>query len=176
MLWTAKALQRMIRLAQSITRTELPAIQHLHTLFCRRKADKLISDLCRPSYTLFMLLPSASRYRGIWTRTSKFKNTFYPQAIRILNCLKNWTPEFSLMHCCHLRPKSIPDRSLLFHHVVLFLFYFYLFVYFIWGGEQFSVTPKQLKKTQNEGEKIVPYQYVNKLNVLCIRWNSETDL
>lgn len=100
MLWTAKALQKVIRLAQRITRTELPAFQQLHRLDCKRKADKIISDLCHPSYTLFMLLQSGSWCRSIPTCTSKFKNNFYPQAIRILNCLKNWTSEFS---CSHFR-------------------------------------------------------------------------
>ncbi|XP_036379236.1 olfactory receptor 1509-like [Megalops cyprinoides] len=81
-----KALQRVVRLAQRITRTELPAIQDLYSQRCRRKAQRILSDHSHSTHSLFMLLPSGRRYRSIRNRTSRFRDSFYQQAIRLLNC------------------------------------------------------------------------------------------
>ncbi|KAK0146197.1 hypothetical protein N1851_014495 [Merluccius polli] len=81
-----KALQRVVRSAQRITRTELPTIQDLYSQCCRRKAQRILSDLSHPRHRLFTLLPSGRWYRSIRTHTSRFRDSFYPQAIRLLNC------------------------------------------------------------------------------------------
>ena len=80
-----KALQRVIRSAQRITRTELPSIQDIYSQRCRRKAKRIVSDSSHPSHHLFTLLPSGRRYKSLRTRTSRYKDSFYPQAIRMLN-------------------------------------------------------------------------------------------
>uniref|UniRef100_A0A803JBM0 Reverse transcriptase domain-containing protein n=1 Tax=Xenopus tropicalis TaxID=8364 RepID=A0A803JBM0_XENTR len=77
-----KALQRVVRSAQRITRTELPAMQDLYRQHCKRKMQRIFSD---PSHRLFTLLPSGRWYRSIQTRTSRYRDSFYPQAIRLLN-------------------------------------------------------------------------------------------
>ncbi|KAI3362040.1 hypothetical protein L3Q82_012379, partial [Scortum barcoo] len=53
-----KALQRVVKAAQHITRTELPSMEDLYTQRCRKKATKIIKDPSHPSYKLFCLLPS----------------------------------------------------------------------------------------------------------------------
>uniref|UniRef100_A0A6I8PZ49 Reverse transcriptase domain-containing protein n=1 Tax=Xenopus tropicalis TaxID=8364 RepID=A0A6I8PZ49_XENTR len=81
-----KVLQRVVRSAEHITRTELPAMQDLYRQRCRRKMQRILSDPGHPSHSLFTLLPSGRRYRSIQTRTSRYRDSFYPQAIRLFNC------------------------------------------------------------------------------------------
>jgi hypothetical protein len=80
-----KALQRVVRMAQYITGAKLPAIQDLYTRRCRRKALKIVKDPSHPSHRLFSLLQHGKRYRSAKSRTKRLLNSFYPQAIRLLN-------------------------------------------------------------------------------------------
>uniref|UniRef100_A0A4W5L0P8 Reverse transcriptase domain-containing protein n=1 Tax=Hucho hucho TaxID=62062 RepID=A0A4W5L0P8_9TELE len=80
-----KALQRVARTAQYITGAKLPAIQDLYTRRCQKKALKIVKDLSHPSHRLFSLLPHGKRYRSAKSRTKRLLNSFYPQAIRLLN-------------------------------------------------------------------------------------------
>ena len=80
-----KALQRVVRTAQYITGAKLPAIQDLYTRRCQRKALKIVKDPSHPSHRLFSLLPHGKRYRSAKSRTKRLLNSFYPQAIRLLN-------------------------------------------------------------------------------------------
>ena len=80
-----KTLQRVVRSAQRTTGTELLSIQDLYSQHCRRKAKRILSDLNHPSHSLFTLLPSGRRYKSKRTRTNRFRDSFYPHAIRLLN-------------------------------------------------------------------------------------------
>ena len=77
-----KALQRVERTALYITGAKLPAIQDLYNRWCQRKANKIVRD---SSYGLFSLLSHGKRYRSPKSRTKRLLNSFYPQAIRLLN-------------------------------------------------------------------------------------------
>ncbi|KAI5109292.1 gastrula zinc finger protein XlCGF28.1-like, partial [Silurus meridionalis] len=79
-----KALQRVVKTAQRITGTQLPAIEHLHHSRCLRRAHS-IKDSSHPSHKLFNLLPSRRRYRNLRTRTSRFRDSFFPSTITLLN-------------------------------------------------------------------------------------------
>ena len=80
-----KALQRVVRTAQYITGAKIPAIQDLYNRTCQRKAHKIVRDFSHPSHRLFSLLPHCKRYRSAKSRTKRLLNSFYPQAIRLLN-------------------------------------------------------------------------------------------
>jgi hypothetical protein len=80
-----KVLQRVVRTAQYITGAKLPAFQDLYTRRCQRKALKIVKDPSHPSHRLFSLLPHGKRYRSAQSRTKRLLNSFYPQAIRLLN-------------------------------------------------------------------------------------------
>ena len=80
-----KALQRVVCTAQYITGAKLPAIQDLYTRRCQRKALNIVKDPSHPSHRLFSLLPHGKRYRRAKSRTKRLFNSFYPQAIRLLN-------------------------------------------------------------------------------------------
>ena len=80
-----KALQRVVRTAQYITEAKLPAIQDLYTRWCQKKALKIVKDSSLPSHRLFSLLPHDKQYRSTKSRSKTLLNSFYPQAIRLLN-------------------------------------------------------------------------------------------
>ena len=80
-----KALQSIVRTALYITGVKLPAIQYLYTRRCQRKALKIVKDPNHSSHRLFSLLLPGKRYRRAKSRTKRLLNSFYPQAIRLLN-------------------------------------------------------------------------------------------
>jgi hypothetical protein len=80
-----KALQWVVRTAQYITGAKLPAIQDLYNRWCQRKALKMVKDPSHPSHRLFSLLPHGKWYRSAKPRTKRLLNSFYPQAIGLLN-------------------------------------------------------------------------------------------
>ncbi|XP_044034161.1 uncharacterized protein LOC122867427 isoform X3 [Siniperca chuatsi] len=51
-----KALQRVVKTAQHITRMELPSMEDLNTQRCRKKANRIIRDQNHRSHKLFCLL------------------------------------------------------------------------------------------------------------------------
>ena len=80
-----KALQRVVKPAQHITRKELPSMEDLYTQRCRKKTNRIIKDPYHLSHKLFRLLSSGRRYRSIWARTTRLRDSFIPQAIRLLD-------------------------------------------------------------------------------------------
>ncbi|KAK2878201.1 hypothetical protein Q8A73_012383 [Channa argus] len=80
-----KTLQRIVRTAEKIIGVSLPSIMHIYTTRCIRKANSIVDDRTHPSHTLFTLLPSGKRFRSIRPTTSRLCNSFFPQAIRLLN-------------------------------------------------------------------------------------------
>ncbi|KAJ8355377.1 hypothetical protein AAFF_G00059160 [Aldrovandia affinis] len=55
-----KTLQRVVKTAQRITGSSLPAIKSIHDRRCLRKAQSIIRDSSHPNHGLFALLPSGS--------------------------------------------------------------------------------------------------------------------
>ncbi len=80
-----KALQRVVRTARHIVGGELPSLQDIYTRRCTRKAQRIIKDSSHPSHSLLSLLPSGRRLRSIRSRTSQLRESFFPQAIRLMN-------------------------------------------------------------------------------------------
>jgi len=75
-----KALQRIVRTAEKIIWVSLIYIE-----CCICKVTSIVDDPTHPSHKLFNLLPSGKRYRSIWALTARLWNSFFPQAIRLLN-------------------------------------------------------------------------------------------
>ncbi len=80
-----KALQRVVRTARHIVGGELPSLQDIYTRRCIRKARRITNDSSHPSHRLFSLLPSGRRLHSIRSRTSRLRDSFFPQAIRLMN-------------------------------------------------------------------------------------------
>ncbi len=80
-----RALQRVVRTAPHIVGGKLPSLQDIYTRRCTRKARSIIKDSSHPSHSLLSLLPSGRRLRSIRSRTSRLRDSFFPQAIRLMN-------------------------------------------------------------------------------------------
>ncbi|XDV19455.1 hypothetical protein PO909_024925 [Leuciscus waleckii] len=80
-----KALQRVVKTAQRITGTPLPAIEHIQRKRCLHRARNILKDSSHPAHRLFSLLPSGRRFRCLRTRTSRLKNSFFPRVVSLLN-------------------------------------------------------------------------------------------
>ena len=95
-----KALQRVLHTSQYITGAKLPAIQDLYNRRCQRKTLKIAKDSSHPSHRLFSLPLYGKRFRTAKSRSKRLPNSFYPQAIRLLNSSSNVYPGlFISMHC-----------------------------------------------------------------------------
>ncbi len=75
-----KAPRRVVRTARRIFGGELPSLQDIYTMRCTRKALRIINDSSQPSHRLLSLLPSGRRLRSIRSRTSRLRDSFFPQA------------------------------------------------------------------------------------------------
>ncbi len=67
---------------------ELPSLQDIYTRRCTRKARRIIKYSSHPSHRLLSLLPSGRLFRSIRSRTSRLRDSFFPQAIRLMNSQK----------------------------------------------------------------------------------------
>ena len=78
-------LNRIVKTASKIIGDELQSLFKTRAI---TKSNSIIRDVNHPAHTLFDLLPSGTRYRSIRTKTNRFKNSFYPTAVRLLNELQ----------------------------------------------------------------------------------------
>ena len=78
-------LQRVVRTAEKIIGTSLPAIQDLAHDRLRKRAGSIVEDPSHPAHHLFTPLPSGRRYRALPSRTKRLMDSFFPQAVRLLN-------------------------------------------------------------------------------------------
>ncbi len=76
---------RDMQTVRHIVGGELPSLQDIYTRRCIRKAQRIINDSSHPSHRLLSLLPSGRRRRSIRSRTSRLRDSFFPQAIRLMN-------------------------------------------------------------------------------------------
>uniref|UniRef100_A0A8C6KS07 Reverse transcriptase domain-containing protein n=1 Tax=Nothobranchius furzeri TaxID=105023 RepID=A0A8C6KS07_NOTFU len=89
-----KALQRVVRYAERIIGGELPSLQDIYRKRCLRKAGRIIKDSSHPSHKLLRLLPSGRRFCSIRSRTSRLRDSFFHQAIRLLNTSQTPHPHY----------------------------------------------------------------------------------
>ena len=78
-------LNRIIKISGRIIGTELPSLEELYKKRSLTKASKIVRDVKHPANEMFSFLPSGKRYKALEARTNGFKNSFYPQAISLLN-------------------------------------------------------------------------------------------
>ncbi len=81
-----RRLQRVVRTAERIIGTTLPTLLYLSRV--SKKAGKITLDPSHPAHSLFELLPSGRHYGALSTRTSRHRNSFFPEAIHLMNI---WT-------------------------------------------------------------------------------------
>ena len=57
----------------------------IYTSRCRKRVSCIMKDPTRPAHTLFVPLPSGGRLRSIRSRNTRLGNSFYLEAVRLLN-------------------------------------------------------------------------------------------
>ncbi len=80
-----RRLRRVVRTTERIIGTTLPSLQELYLSRVSKRAGKITLDPSHPAHSLFELLPSVRRYRALSTRTTRHRNSFFPQAIHLMN-------------------------------------------------------------------------------------------
>ncbi len=80
-----RRLRRVVRTAERIVGTTLPTLQELYLSRVSKRAGKITLDPSHPAHSLFELLPSGRCYRALSTRTSRHRNSFFPQAVHLMN-------------------------------------------------------------------------------------------
>ncbi len=80
-----RRLWRVVRTAERIIGTTLPTLQELYLSRVSKRAGKITLDPSHPAHSLFELLPSGRRYRALSTRTTRNRNSLFPQAIHLMN-------------------------------------------------------------------------------------------
>ncbi len=79
-----RRLRRVVRTAERIIGTTLPTLQELYSSRVNKRAGKITLDLTS-AHSLFELLPSGRRFRTLSTRTTRHRNSFFPQAIHLMD-------------------------------------------------------------------------------------------
>ncbi len=124
-----KALQRVVRLAERISGSALPSLQHIYLKRCRSRAVKIIKDSTHPVNHLFCLLPSGKRFRpsGSLTQTQSHKHL----QDSLLTVKHSLFPSSVLLLCVHTQyqPVCTSLPSLLF--IVLFIKSHILFLHIL---------------------------------------------
>lgn len=64
---------------------KLPELSDLFDIQVIKKVRYIISDASHPLYDSFQTLPSGSLYRVPLAKTNRFKFSFVPYAIKVLN-------------------------------------------------------------------------------------------
>ncbi len=80
-----RRLRRVVRTAERIIGTTLPALQELYSSRMSKRAGIITLDPSHPAHSLFELLTSGQRYRARSTRPTRHRNSFFPQAIHLTN-------------------------------------------------------------------------------------------
>ncbi len=80
-----RRLRRVVQTAERIIGTTFPSLQELYLSRVSKRAGKITLDPSHPAHSLFELLPSGRRYRALSTRTTRHRNSFFPQAIHPMN-------------------------------------------------------------------------------------------
>ena len=80
-----KQLERVVKTASKITGHDLPSVSSIHSTRTKRKMQKVIADPSHPACPLFRILPSGKRIESFKGRTSRFLNSTYPEAVRLMN-------------------------------------------------------------------------------------------
>ena len=75
-------LERIVWTASKIIGSDMKPVAAIHFLRSDCKVMAIVQDTSHPANHLFQPLPSGCRYRAMRARTSRFQNSFYPQAIR----------------------------------------------------------------------------------------------
>ena len=79
-----KSLQRVVKTAQRITGSSLPTLEAIQHKRCLQRARSIVKDSSHPSHSL-PSSPLGNATGALRSRTSRFRNSFFPGAVTLLN-------------------------------------------------------------------------------------------
>ncbi len=135
-----RRLRRLVRTAERIIGTPLPTLQELYLSRVSKRAGKITLDPSHPAHSLFKMLPSGRRYRVLSTRTTRHRNSFFPQAIHLMNTWHStWNTQYyyPIIYSPHIHIFVISNLHMsdLFTTIVCSVYcvfcYFYCVFYYI---------------------------------------------
>ncbi len=85
--WFSSATKSDLRRLRRVVRTAERIIGNCTHPEWAKGLAKSLQDPSHPAHSLFELLPSGRWYRALSTRTTRHRNSFFPQAIHLMN---NW--------------------------------------------------------------------------------------
>ena len=80
-------LHRVVRSASKIIGCEVPTLQDLYDARLIRKATSILNDETHPAHTIFQPLPSGKRFRTIYAKTERARNTFFYRAVKAVSVI-----------------------------------------------------------------------------------------
>ncbi len=80
-----RRLQRVIWTAEQIIGITLPTLQEQYLSRVSKIAKKITLEPSHPAHSFFELLQSGRHYRALSTRTARHRNSFFPQAIHLMD-------------------------------------------------------------------------------------------
>ncbi len=96
-----RRLRRVVRTAERIIGTTLPTLQELYLSRVNKRAGKITLD------PHIQHTPSGRRYRALSTRTTRHRNSFFPQAIHLIkHGAHNTIQLFFHFKFAHVRPHT----------------------------------------------------------------------
>ncbi|KAK0141960.1 RNA-directed DNA polymerase from mobile element jockey [Merluccius polli] len=104
-------LNRIVKTASRIIGASLPFLKEIYEQRCTHRAAAIIRDFHHPSHGLFSLLPSGKRYRSISCRTTRMLNSFFAQAVRLVNGLRSLPTHTPTHTHTHTTPNPPARRS-----------------------------------------------------------------
>ena len=74
-------LETLVRCASKVIELTLPTIESVYYARCVSKSKNIVRDATHPANHLFELVQSGKRYRSVNVKTTRFRNSFYLEAI-----------------------------------------------------------------------------------------------
>jgi hypothetical protein len=81
-------LDSVVKTASHLVGCQLPSVSSIYESRVSKRAANIIRDTTHPANHLFQLLPSGRRYRTIRAKTNRQRDSFFHEAVRILNNFK----------------------------------------------------------------------------------------
>ena len=77
--------ETLVSCASKIIRRTLPTIESVYHTRCMRKSKNIVRGATHPANHSFELLLSGKRYISVKAKITRFRNSFYLEAIRYMN-------------------------------------------------------------------------------------------
>ena len=78
-------LDRVVRSASKTIGSTLPTVDELYETYMMKKTRDILKDTSHPLHEFYYVAQSGCRYISERTRTNRYRNTFLPTSVRLLN-------------------------------------------------------------------------------------------